>query len=246
MSGHERHSIDAPASAGSNQSNETSHNLLSGIWGHVKSAAGDVKDGVVHGAKVVSEKAHEVASDPEVQAKVHKGAEIAGQMGRDVAHGVVNDYAGARRDAQNGNYAGVAERAIPIVAGGGIPGLVVEEVAPHVLKAGMNQLPAETRHNIESSSLGRVATQAVSRGEIPTSTSDVARMVISHGKRELVHQALDGAQHRAAESTGGQYNAQTQRRQAAKDAPANSGSPSTQTASSWFNKIQSMEAKTKH
>jgi hypothetical protein len=243
MSGHERHISDASTNAGSNQSTETSHNLLSGIWGHVKSTAGDVKDGVVHGAKVVSDKAHEVAKDPEVQAKVHKGAQIAGQMSKDVAHGVVNDYTGAKRDAQNGNYAGVAERALPIVAGGGIPGLVVKEVAPHVLKAGMNQLPAETRHNIENSTVGRVATQAVSHGEIPTSTSDVARMVISHGKKELVHQAVDAAQQKAAES---QHNPQAQQRQAAKDAPVNTGSPSTQTASSWFNKIPGMEAKTKH
>ena len=106
---------------------------------------------------------------------MHQGTHIATQMGTEVVRGVANDAKGAQNDVRHGNYAGAAERALPLLVGGPA-GLIVKEVAPKVVQAGMHQLPAETQRSIGSSTVGRVATQALSRGEIPTSPTDVVRI----------------------------------------------------------------------
>jgi hypothetical protein len=233
MSGDSRHHTDAPPSSSSQSNTESSHNLLGGIWNHVK----DAKDVVVNKATDLGHQAKEYSQRPDVQEKIHKGTAVATQMGTEVVRGVANDGRGVQNDVKHGNYAGAAERALPLVVGGPA-GLIAKEVAPKVLQAGMHQLPAETQRSIGNSTVGRVATQAIGHGDIPTSATDVVRIATQHAKTEAMHQLIDAGKAKIGQHSG--QGGDTQQREAAITA-----SPTTQTPTSWLSRIAPL-AGTKH
>ncbi|MBS2008847.1 MAG: hypothetical protein JST01_17485 [Cyanobacteria bacterium SZAS TMP-1] len=187
MSGRDRNH-DAPSGGKDSHADETSGSLLGNIWHKTTEVAGKVKDGVVHGAGVAKDKVEEVARDPNVRAHVQKGVDVTARIGKGVANDMANEGKGVARDAKSGNYAGIAEKALPILVTGGA-GLVVKEVAPSVMKHGMNELPAGTRDKIQSSGVGNIVLRQVERGNIPTSPTDLPGMVLRGAKDEVVHGA---------------------------------------------------------
>jgi hypothetical protein len=134
----------------------------------------------------VTEKAHEVANDPNVK----KGVQKAGSMGMDVVKGVKQDGQETAAAAQRGDYATVAKHVAPMVLGGGVGGVIVKEVAPKVIAEGVKQLPPGTRHQIESSGAGKMALGAVEHGHIPTSPADLARMAAENARKGAVDAAV--------------------------------------------------------
>jgi hypothetical protein len=161
---------------------QTSHNPFAGLLDKAHHAATSAYNSV-------SEKAHEIASDPNVKKQVANTTHIATNMGVDVAHGVVKDGQGMATDVHNGNYAGAALKAAPLLVGGPA-GLIAKEVAPKVVAAGMKQLPEGTRHQIESTGAGRMAMAAVEQGHIPTSPAEIARMAAENAKKGTFDAAL--------------------------------------------------------
>jgi hypothetical protein len=165
---------------------QTSHNPFGSLFERASHAA-------TTAAHAVSEKAHEVANDPNVRRQVQNGTHIAGNIGVGVVNGVKQDGQETAAAARRGDYATVARHVVPMVLGGGIGGVVVKEVAPIVIAQGMNQLPPETRARIENSGAGRVVMVAAQHGRIPTSPADIARVAISGARQSTVETVIGGS-----------------------------------------------------
>ena len=163
---------------------QTTHNPFHGIFDKVSHAA-------TSAASAVSEKAHEVANDPNVKKQVQNGTHVAGNIGTGVVNGLKTEGQETVAAARRGDVVGVATHVAPMMIGGGVPAIVVREVAPRVVAEGLKQLPPGTRQQIESSGAGRMALGAAEHGRIPTSPADLARLGTQYTKES----ALQGALH---------------------------------------------------
>jgi hypothetical protein len=161
--------------------------------------------GKVHQAThAITDKVHEITSDPGVRQHVHDGGRIAGNIGTGVFNGVKQDGQGMASDVKSGNYAGAALRAAPLLFGGPV-GLVVKEVAPKVVAEGIKQLPAGTRNQIESTGAGRIIVGTVAHGGIPTSPGGLFRVASDVARRSAVDAVISNATDNRVHTAQSQY-----------------------------------------
>ena len=171
---------------------ETSHNPFSGLLSHVQHAASCVESTVKHGAVVAHDKYEQVSHDPKVRANVAQAGQVGERIGIGALNGVKNDGLQTVAAAQRGDVVGVVKHVAPLAIGGGIPAIVVREVAPQVINSGMRELPTGTRQQIQSSTVGRTVLGNAEHGNlhVPTSPMDIARLAIPNVKAEVVQAAL--------------------------------------------------------